>query len=358
VDRKFNKVIWLLCTACLSVFPSPAQTPSTGSASASPSVKLTDGLSWLPPDTESLIVSNGPLTLPAQEPRKKKDEDEERSRPLTFQDLRFNFADLSMGLLGFKGGLLMNKLKGITIALAIEGSRNFRSPASLGEMPFEGCQVIVFAENVTSQADAFWKESASTALETETIEGLQVAVFQEKMEEDLWKFYAAFPRPNVVAIATNRDYLQEVLARIRGAKGPRALPEILPEWKYVDTKAFTWGLRHYDKSQAKLDPSSPFGGEKPANFPDDKAIGVSFQFGPGQVREATVTYLSGGKQAVSEVQEGLFPMEGEPEAAGLHVHCRELVPGAVQCSFQLTRSDSAGLFFFVVPGLLGHAIYL
>ena len=57
-----------------------------------------------------------------------------------------------------------------------------------------------------------------------------------------------------------------------GKKGNRALPDDLPEWKYVNTDLQFWGIRHFDRTQAKLDPSSPFGGQKSANDADGQAI--------------------------------------------------------------------------------------
>jgi len=84
------------------------------------------------------------------------------------------------------------------------------------------------------------------------------SVFEQKLENDLWTIYVSFPQNNVVLVATNRSFLQEVLVRMRGKEGQRALPDSLPEWKYVNRNSQFWGIRHFDRTQAKMDPSSPF----------------------------------------------------------------------------------------------------
>jgi hypothetical protein len=204
------------------------------------------------------------------------------------------------------------------------------------------------------------KDSEDVGTKFEEVEGQRVAVFQEKLEEDVWTALVVFPKPGVLVVATNRDYLREVLARIGGATtGPRALPGKLPEWKYVNTRARCWGLRHYDQSQANLDPSSPMGGEKSANFPDDKAIGLVFNFDPVPGGGTTITYLSGAKDVLGIVQEGLFPAESDPDSIkDLRIRYREIAPGVVQGSFDLVHSEPVWYFTFVLMAILGHGVYL
>jgi hypothetical protein len=76
----------------------------------------------------------------------------------------------------------------------------------------------------------------------------------------------AFPDDQVMFVATNPLFLKETLVRMRGSHEEKALPDTLPEWKFVNKQAQFWGLRHYAKSEANEDPSSPFGGRKTANL--------------------------------------------------------------------------------------------
>jgi hypothetical protein len=137
------------------------------------------------------------------------------------------------------------------------------------------------------------------------------------------------------------------------------LPDGLPEWKYVNKEARFWGLRHFDKQQAKEGPTSPFGGKKSANFPDEAAVGLTYQSDPKVARRATVTYLSGARTETRKIAESRFPNAGEPEQLeGLHIEYRELEPGVIQSTFDLSHSQPTELFFFIFADHLGHAIYI
>ena len=136
------------------------------------------------------------------------------------------------------------------------------------------------------------------------------------------------------------------------------MPGDLPEWKYVDTESRFWGLRHFDRKQAKTDPSSPFGGRKSANDPDEHAVGLTFVFDPSRGRSATITYLSGDKSITGNANASLLAMGQAPEAKGLDIKYRELGPGVVQGSYSLEHMEPIQFFLFALEGMLGHAIYL
>jgi hypothetical protein len=139
------------------------------------------------------------------------------------------------------------------------------------------------------------KENRKSVLKVEKIGGQLTAVLQEKLENDTWTTFVTFPKKRVLAVATNRGYLSEVLARLGGKKGERALPNDLPEWNYVDTELRFWGLRHFDNGQAKMDPSSPLWSHMFVDRPDQEAIGLTFAFDRNKGRLATITYVSGNK---------------------------------------------------------------
>src|SRR5262249_55216673 len=148
-------------------------------------------------------------------------------------------------------------LKDNKVALAIEGSRHFRPPTALGTMRYEGCGIVVLESGTGVDGESFMKNGAVSAKRLDKIGAVSVAVFQEQSEGDVWTTFVAFPRRNVVTIATDFAYLRTVLGRLSGTPGPRALPDSLPEWKYVNMSAPVWGVRHYDRTQAQLDPTSP-----------------------------------------------------------------------------------------------------
>jgi hypothetical protein len=348
------RAAFMFCAAAFCANTCNAQTRVARPPAVGSPITLSKALSWLPADTETLIVANGPFLIPPPET----EIDEDRTRLLSKEEINEKFEALPTALVGLPEGLL-KKLDSRKAAFAMEGSRHFRSPSELGEMSYEGCDIVVFVSDVASLSDAFMKDSKNVATKFEEVEGQRVAVFQEKLEEDVWTALVVFPKPNVLVVATSRDYLRDVLARIGGATAPRALPNELPEWKYINIHDHCWGLRHYDKSQANLDPSSPIGGEKSANFPDDNAIGLVFNFDAAPGREATITYLSGAKDVLEIVQDGLFPAQSDPDSIkDLRIHYREIAPGVIQGSFDLVHSEPVWYFTFVLMAVLGHGVYL
>jgi hypothetical protein len=333
--------------------PGANQVATQETTRAAESDDLKQVLSWLPADTETIAVARGPFVLTTS-PR----QDEAPNRVVSDQELTQYFEDLPLALLGFKEGLLSARLKGKRIILALEGSRHFRAPAALGEMPFEGCAVAVFADDLGDNVSSFTRETRKVASQVDEIQGQPVPVFQEKLERDTGTTFVAFPNKHVVLVATDRDYIREVLTRLQGNKGERALPGDLPEWKYVDTESRFWGLRHFDRKQAKTDPSSPFGGRKSANDPDEHAVGLTFVFDPSRGRSATITYLSGDKSITGNANASLLAMGQAREAKGLDIKYRELGPGVVQGSYSLEHMEPIQFFLFALEGMLGHAIYL
>lgn len=307
-------------------------------------------LSWLPADTETVMAANGPFPLP--------DLSEEEKQPGTKEadDIGDTFKVFPLGLFGFNKGVLGKYFKDEKVLFALEGSRKFRNPSGLGEGPFQGCNIAVFSEDITAQANSFLTNASGTILRTEQIEGQQVAVFQEKLEEDLWTTFVAFPKPNIAIAATDEEYLREVLARINGKRGGRALPESLAEWKYVNRHAAFWAIRHYDKAGASTDPTSPFAGNASGLLADDQAIGLAFSFDPGISKTATIAFLSGDKNMLPKVQKRFAPVESETGAKEMHIRYREIAPGVVEGSYDLEHIESAEVFAFVLGALLGHAV--
>lgn len=314
-------------------------------------------LSWLPADTETFISARGPFLFPTSETERQANEDEDRTT--VARDLRQVFQSLALGPLSLNNGGLEKRLVGTNVLFAAEGSRSFRSPGGLGELPYEGCSIVIFMDDVVDRRDAFMEDSTKNAVRLEEIESQKVAVFQQKMEEGTWTTFVAFPMKNVVAVGTTRGYLQEVLARMRFPKTNRAFPETLSEWKYVDTRAEFWGIRHFDRNQSQLDPTSPFGGPKPANLPDERAIGLAFQCDPAKELKAKLVYLSDDRDKVGQIERNRFPPGAEVEStAALHIAYRNLSPGVVESSYDLSHSRPLSWFLFVFMAQLGHAVYV
>jgi hypothetical protein len=353
--KKAIDIRLISCLTVVIIIGCTSQKTDTSSRAIRGTTDLERVLSWLPADTETLLVANGPFWMSnfrlGQESYKNHD--------VTIEELEKQFEGLTLGLFNSGKGLLEKHLEGRKVLLALEGSRHFRPPMGLGELPFEGCTVAIFEDDLGDRSDAFMKDATHVAVRFEEIERQKVAVFEEPMEQDIWTIFVTFPQKGVVLLSTNKSFLQEMLARMRGAAGQRALPDSLREWTYVNKTAQFWGLRHYDKQQAKYDPTSPFGGKKSANFPDEEAVGLTYQCDPKTERRATLTYVTGPKVETRKIAEERFPDTGDPETlAGLHIQYRELAPGVIQSTVDLTHSQPTDLFFFIFMDHLGHAVYV
>lgn len=315
---------------------------------------LNQVLSWLPVDTETVLGANGPF---AWDPKALSNDPPSQER-LTATELEMQSRMFPLALLNFKNGGFGEFVKGKTVSLVIEGSRHLRSPRALGLMRYEGCLIMLFIPAVSLDGAAFMTAVANSAVRFEERNGTRIAVFNEESENDTWTTFVGFPRSNVAVVATNLDYLVTLLDRMRGTPGTRALPQDLSEWKYVKTNAQVWGMRHYRKQGAELDPSSPLLGENAANIPDAKAVGVTFSFAPAD-RTATVDYLSTNPD-VRRILSGYLMMEGAATASPreFQMRLRKPAAGVLEASINLSTTEAIQRLLFGLMAMLGHAIYV
>lgn len=292
---------------------------------------LDDFLWWFPSDTETLLVAQGPFEI---------------AEPLGEEDFPLD-AKLREWL---TAGVGWQQLFGRKILLAVEGSRHFREPSGFGVMPYEGCNIILFEESLGGLFESL-KEHATRV---KNIQEHDVIIFEEKSEQDISTIFLVQLRPNLLLYATDEAYLKELLSRIDHGANQRALPPDLPEWEYVDTGQQFWAIRHYDKTWAKFDPSSPLAkGKTPI-----KAIGLVFSFDPRRSKIAKVKHLSENENADKIVAAWwTFSSETGPFRKVKPSICL-LKPGVVQVEVDVTDPETATDFWFVLFGFLGHGIYL
>lgn len=301
-------------------------------------------LEWLPADTETIMVDRGPYKI---EPPPR--EDQAAPPPLEVI-LRY----LSLGPLVQRKATPKKELADEVVLFTVEGSKGFRSPKGLGLMPYDGCHVVVFNRDVFASASACLKSMKDDGAKEMDVAGHKAVVWEEQMERDQWAYYVVHARPNVMLVATDKKSLEEVLKRMEKKAPNRALPANLPEWKWVDTKAQFWAIRHYDKANADKDPSTPLTNQKrAANHPDLDAIGLTFSYDPGKEKSAKVRYLSASKDATLIVAGG-WTHTGE----GLTPKIRMLEKGVVEITAELNNARTIQIYMLVLLGHLGHGIYL
>ncbi len=79
-------------------------------------------------------------------------------------------------------------------------------------------------------------ELAKQALNVSRVGQVDVVEFRDKLEQDVWTSYISVPRPDVLVVATNLEYLREVLNRTTTRAGARAFP-IRPARMALDRRA-------------------------------------------------------------------------------------------------------------------------
>jgi len=285
-----------------------------------------------------------------------KNDDKWFSKIASLPDIRLAFEQLPLEL--FNEVIPDTHLRGSIVALAMQGSRHFRDPVPGTEvMDFEGCSIVVFKDRLGERGESLLRVLAKKATRTDTIAGTKVLVFHAKSEYAEWDHFMALPRPNVVLAANNLPYLQEVLERMAERKSPRALPDELPEWRFLDPAVQFWGLRHFDRSQAKLDVSSPFSDKRTFGPGDEKAIGRLFVLDPSNPRTAVFTYFTGDEAAVSESARIGTEFHEPQEGVKYEVKVRSPKPGVLEHVYTLDRSSTLDYFILEMVVALGRGMY-
>ncbi len=303
-------------------------------------------LSWLPSNTETVIVSQGPFWMSSFELEEEKTADP--NRVLSREQLEKYFQGLTLRLFNLNGYILQRSLDGRRVLLAVEGSRNFRPPTLLGLTRFDGCEIAVFAKGLSECEKAFIRESTGVALRQERIADIPVTVLEEKLESDLWTTYVAFPCDKVVVSATDRDYLQEVLTGIATRGARKAWYQELPEWRQVAQGASFWGFRHFGEHGSLQDPALP--------MRDARSIGLTFHFDSEKGKTAKIKYLSNNANILSVAQSLFRPVGGQMDPDW--VRYRQTEPEVVEISCELINVTAFYTFFGRLLRAVGHAVYI
>jgi hypothetical protein len=308
---------------------------------------LDDLLGWLPADTETVIVAQGlfPI-LPSHRV--------DTAFPTDHFPPEQLFQTLAIGMLGaIREGFVLQELAGHQVALALEGSRRFRPPRRLGLMPYEGCAIIALRERLTN-LESLHQSLTKQGGQVRTVAGYQVYFFEEKLDQDRWPLFVTLPRPDLLLCATHRGYLEELLKRVDGKKGPRALPSRLPEWSHVNRKLPCWAVRHYDKANAARDPTTPLTTQKrAANSPDPLALGLVVTFNSAEGHTVRVKYLL----TTERYKEVLAYLWSHPED-GVESQIRRTKPGEVDIVLEVKDAAATHAFALSLMIALGRGVYI
>ncbi len=328
-----NRLLAIL--AIVVVGGSATLSPLTRSAPPKLAPEIEEILWWLPADTETLQVTQTPA----------------RARGPLFEAMptaagKIDFEDRSFGK------TLNQALRATPLKATVDGSRRFVAPKGLGEMPSEGARIFLFAKPLGATANGLMAQLEKGALSTEQIGGVKVVVYREKVEDDIETLYVTIPQPDVLLMASNREYVEEVLRRRGTRAGARALPQDLPEWSWTDTTAPYWAVRHYRRDNFESDPTSPFRKDAEANVFDADAVGVAAH-AAADGAAVVVHYLSKSPTA-EQVAARIFSHPGD----GVSPTIRRAAADAIEVRFVAKDDEDLSMFFFYLMASLGHAVYL
>ena len=328
--------------AVLLATGSAGQTISRGQKLPSGPLDVQQVLSWLPPDTETVIVARD-FMLP----------DPARLKKSKTHTQEWLFASLAlMGTWGINAPLA-DYFKDQKVLLAVQGSRRFRSPKSLGLMPFEGCTLIIFAEQMSDRADKYFKAVSNSAKGLRTLRDTGSRSFRTNQRvtpgQPLW----GSPDPTCCSWPRTQTTCARCCPGLRVGMGQGRCRRLCPSGV---TSMSTRSSGDCDTSigQGGRRPSSPFWDPSKfvkAPWTDEQAIGLTFSYDPAAGKGPTITYLSGEPNSAKELLS--LRHEGDKFRSAV----RQLDARAIAGSYSLEHPEAL-MFTFYLTYLLGHGIFL
>ena len=290
--------------------------------------ELTDTiLTWLPADTETVVVARQPFTLRTQD---------DRSVPTAPTALSYAQRYLMILISSAEGQKLYPALIGSTVRLAVLGARRFgeeRMPSSLGMISYHGCAIYSFAEPI---ADSILPRPSD-----ETILGHRVWTSKGSTKEDSpdsTTYFVSLLKPDLALVCNHRAFFTEMVTRMAAPAPPYALPTNLPEWKQVDRTAPLWAISHYSRESSFLSSLVPGLGEA-------GATGITVEFGlPSDATRARMLALKDPWKRISN--------SGDFRGAAVS---KQMSSGVWELSVN-GQPDAASFAVFVLMGMLGFAV--
>lgn len=245
--------------------------------------RVDEARAWLPPDTESLWVNQQPFTIDPQE----------STHLLYERPIRQYSLDR---LIALDGGRFYRALGGRTVRIVVAAARNISReqrgiPGPV--LAHDVFYVYFFATAVdlpdsdeSIQGRPVWRATAKVYSRQLPEPGKQ----PERVDDENW---LALARPDVLILTNRRELIEGVLQRAAQHATTLTLPNELPEWAHVNSKALFWGLRHYS-AQSKPSPGERYFRAADLPRPDGAATGVTVEFDPDRQR-LQMLYLSGSE---------------------------------------------------------------
>ena len=275
-------ILWVL--ACSQAYAAPVKVDNKALPKFSMGLEepVAEFIRWLPANTETLIVTQTPVTVDV---KTKYPEPTPASFAQRLTSIGSLFPDYA-----WWDGVKFNRV--------VAGSCNFRRPKALGVFPFDGCSIL-FVDKSSPVSSSQMMLSARANCSGKTAEqGVELFCFERKLEDDQLSFYLCSPQKDVLLWATDRAYLAEVLQRFKNGK-PQAvfLKPVL--WKAIPRTATLFVLRDTTKAQGESAEMANTIGD-PANgslYIDRGPIGYAASYQLAR-KELVVSYYSNDAKAL------------------------------------------------------------
>lgn len=200
--------------------------------------RVNEILSWLPRDTESLLVIQKPSIIRASDP------------VLKLAQVP-HMLSMFGRLMAVDDRKVFRQLDGSTVTLVVNAALNVKTKGTLVESdeisayvlsePVDVRQLGPFAETLNNRP--IWRSPRRLDL---GISGLSRAG-QPADPKEVWYTLA---QPDMLVISWKRETMLDFLARVESGghtDAGRALPDSLPEWTKVNRTRSMWGLRHFQQ---------------------------------------------------------------------------------------------------------------
>jgi hypothetical protein len=142
-----------------------------------------------------------------------------------------------------------------------------------------------------------------------------------------------------------------MLRRRKTRTTPRAIPDHLPEWRWVDVTAPFWAVRHYRRDSPE-DPTSPFARRHLADVVDPTAVGVVAHV-DADGRTIVAHYVSNSTRA-EQIARELWDHPGD----GVSPTFRSVGSNVIEARLVAKDEQQLRVFFFFLLAALGHAMYI
>lgn len=181
----------------------------------------------------------------------------------------------SVGLADLSDWRLARGLKTLTVEFVVAGSNGFVIPPAPSAAPrFDGCQIIVFDKKSDDALAKTFRRILDRSRRADDKHNDTA-----KFELDGLTYFMSLPKPHVMLLATDKQYMAKVAERIESEPAEQETVFKYPEWKYVCSDSMYWAVRRVAKSSSK------------------EAISLVFQYSPSNPNDLKIRYRTQATQS-------------------------------------------------------------